>query len=66
MGTDEASLVERMGHSVIIVESDYDNIKLTTPEDLYFAEAIIKEAQTVWMNSVVVMIDGREEHAQNV
>jgi 2-C-methyl-D-erythritol 4-phosphate cytidylyltransferase len=43
LGTDEASLVERMGHSVIIVESDYDNIKLTTPEDLFFAEAILKK-----------------------
>ncbi len=27
----------------MIVESDYDNIKLTTPEDLYFAEAILKK-----------------------
>ncbi|CAM4216738.1 2-C-methyl-D-erythritol 4-phosphate cytidylyltransferase [Lederbergia lenta] len=40
-GTDEASLVERTGQSVKIVESDYDNIKLTTPEDIYFAEAIM-------------------------
>lgn len=41
LGTDEASLVERIGQSVKIVESDYENIKLTTPEDLYFAEAIL-------------------------
>ncbi|MFK4996605.1 2-C-methyl-D-erythritol 4-phosphate cytidylyltransferase [Bacillus sp. N9] len=41
LGTDEASLIERMGQRVTIVESDYDNIKLTTPEDIYFAEAII-------------------------
>ncbi|KRG14264.1 2-C-methyl-D-erythritol 4-phosphate cytidylyltransferase [Lederbergia galactosidilytica] len=41
LGTDDASLVERMGHSVQIVQSDYDNIKLTTPEDLFFAKAII-------------------------
>ena len=34
--------MERLGHDVIIVEGNYDNIKLTTPEDLYFAEAIIK------------------------
>jgi len=43
LGTDEASLVEKNGHPVKIVESDYDNIKLTTPEDLYFAEAILKK-----------------------
>ncbi|MBS4179698.1 2-C-methyl-D-erythritol 4-phosphate cytidylyltransferase [Lederbergia citrea] len=43
LGTDEASLVERTSHTVKIVESDYDNIKLTTPEDLYFAEAIMEK-----------------------
>ncbi|OMP67971.1 2-C-methyl-D-erythritol 4-phosphate cytidylyltransferase [Domibacillus epiphyticus] len=41
LGTDESSLVERTGYRVQIVESDYDNIKLTTPEDMYFARAII-------------------------
>lgn len=45
MGTDEASLVERAGFSVKIVQGDYDNIKLTTQEDLYFAEAILKKRQ---------------------
>lgn len=43
LGTDEASLVEKMGYPVTVVESDYDNIKLTTPEDLYFAEAIMEK-----------------------
>lgn len=42
-GTDDASLVERLPHKVVIIEGDYDNIKLTTPEDLYFAEAIMKK-----------------------
>jgi 2-C-methyl-D-erythritol 4-phosphate cytidylyltransferase len=42
-GTDDASLVERLSHKVVIIEGDYDNIKLTTPEDVYFAEAIIKK-----------------------
>ena len=41
LGTDDASLVERLGQDVIIVEGSYDNIKLTTPEDLFFADAII-------------------------
>jgi 2-C-methyl-D-erythritol 4-phosphate cytidylyltransferase len=43
LGTDDASLVERIGKEVVIVEGSYDNIKLTTPEDIYFAEAIIKK-----------------------
>lgn len=47
LGTDEASLVERSNHPVKIVESDYDNIKLTTPEDLYFAEAIMSKRKRI-------------------
>jgi 2-C-methyl-D-erythritol 4-phosphate cytidylyltransferase len=43
LGTDDASLVERLNYPVAVVEGDYDNIKLTTPEDLYFAEAILKK-----------------------
>lgn len=43
LGTDDASLVERLNKRVFIVESSYDNIKLTTPEDIYFAEAILKK-----------------------
>lgn len=33
-GTDDASLVERAGYKVEIVEGDYQNIKITTREDL--------------------------------
>ncbi|GAA0323092.1 2-C-methyl-D-erythritol 4-phosphate cytidylyltransferase [Bacillus carboniphilus] len=40
LGTDDTSLVERLGIPVAIIEGEYDNIKLTTQEDLYFAEAI--------------------------
>lgn len=40
-GTDDASLVERVGGSVHIIEGSYDNIKLTTPEDLAAAETIL-------------------------
>ncbi|MDF2854201.1 MAG: 2-C-methyl-D-erythritol 4-phosphate cytidylyltransferase [Neobacillus sp.] len=43
IGTDDSSLVERIGHPVAMVAGDYDNIKLTTPEDLYFAEAILNK-----------------------
>lgn len=48
LGTDDASLVERLGQDVIIVEGNYDNIKLTTPEDLFFAETIIRKQRSMW------------------
>lgn len=44
LGTDDASLVERLGQRVHIVIGDYRNIKITTPEDLILAEAFIKDA----------------------
>ena len=39
--TDDASLVERDGGHVEVVAGEKTNIKLTTPEDLIFAEAIL-------------------------
>lgn len=41
IGTDDASLVENMGYKVEIVKGNYNNIKITTQEDLLFAHAII-------------------------
>ena len=41
LGTDDASLVERIGEAVFVVESDYGNLKITTPEDLWMAEALL-------------------------
>jgi 2-C-methyl-D-erythritol 4-phosphate cytidylyltransferase len=41
LGTDDASLLERINEQVVIIEGNYDNIKITTQEDLYFAEAIL-------------------------
>ncbi|MCX5856393.1 MAG: 2-C-methyl-D-erythritol 4-phosphate cytidylyltransferase [Deltaproteobacteria bacterium] len=41
-GTDDASLVERMGFRVKMIEASYENIKITTPEDLLLAELLIK------------------------
>ncbi|MBU4485275.1 2-C-methyl-D-erythritol 4-phosphate cytidylyltransferase [bacterium] len=43
VGTDDASLVERLGYEVSIVPGNDNNIKITTPEDLLIAEAILKE-----------------------
>ena len=39
--TDDASLVERWGGRVAVVEGEKTNIKLTSPEDLVLAEAIL-------------------------
>jgi 2-C-methyl-D-erythritol 4-phosphate cytidylyltransferase len=41
-GTDDASLVERLGVPVSVIMGSYDNIKITTQEDLLFAEALLQ------------------------
>ena len=41
--TDESQLVEKNGTPVQVVESDYKNNKITTPEDLICAEAFVNE-----------------------
>jgi 2-C-methyl-D-erythritol 4-phosphate cytidylyltransferase len=50
--TDDASLVERDGGRVEVVAGEKTNIKLTSPEDLIFAEAILAAregaAHEVW------------------
>jgi len=40
--TDDASLIEKTKNKVAICPGSYFNIKITTPEDLVFAEAILK------------------------
>lgn len=40
--TDDAMLAEKLGAKVKIVPGSYKNIKITTPEDLVIAEAILK------------------------
>ncbi len=39
--TDDASLVERLGYPVGVVQGSYRNFKITTPEDLVMARAFI-------------------------
>jgi len=41
--TDDAMLVEQMGHKVKVFMGSYDNIKITTPEDLALAEVLVKK-----------------------
>jgi len=42
-GTDDAQLVERLGHPVEIVAGDPSNLKITWPADLAWAEACVRE-----------------------
>lgn len=42
-GTDEASLVERMGNEVYVIQGDPRNIKITTQDDLRVAEVLIED-----------------------
>lgn len=41
-GTDDAMLVERIGYKVKMVEGSYNNIKITTKEDLSVGSQILK------------------------
>lgn len=45
-GTDEASLVERSGHEVVVVMGSPRNIKITTPADLELAEFFMEQEKT--------------------
>ncbi len=42
LGTDESSLVERLGIKVSVVQGSHENIKITTPEDLALARFILE------------------------
>lgn len=65
--TDESQLVERCGHRVALVESSYENFKITTPEDLTMATAIIESraggargARTGFGYDIHRLVEGRE------
>jgi 2-C-methyl-D-erythritol 4-phosphate cytidylyltransferase len=45
--TDDAYLLEWMGHSVSVVEGSGENIKVTRPEDMIIGEAILASRQSV-------------------
>jgi 2-C-methyl-D-erythritol 4-phosphate cytidylyltransferase len=46
-GTDEASLVERLGHEVAVVMGSPRNLKITTPGDLELAEFYLAQAEKI-------------------
>jgi 2-C-methyl-D-erythritol 4-phosphate cytidylyltransferase len=41
--TDDSALIERMGGTVNIVMGSYENIKITTPEDMHIAEFLLRQ-----------------------
>lgn len=44
--TDDSALVEALGEEVKVIEGSYDNIKVTTAEDLKFAELLLSGGST--------------------
>lgn len=42
VGTDDSSIVEKAGYDVKMIMGNYDNIKITTPEDLIIAESLLR------------------------
>lgn len=45
--TDDAALLERLGHRVAIFPGAYTNVKITTQEDLLIAEALLAHGRDV-------------------
>ena len=43
--TDDASVMEATGATIHLVEGEYTNLKITTPEDLLVAESILEQAK---------------------
>ncbi len=44
--TDDAALLERLGHPVAVFPGSYTNLKITTREDLLIAEALLQGGKT--------------------
>lgn len=40
--TDDAGIMEKAGHQVVVIDGDYENIKITTEEDMTVAKAIFE------------------------
>lgn len=45
--TDDASVVEELGHRIVLVEGNRENIKLTTPSDIQYAEYLCQASLTI-------------------
>ncbi len=49
LGTDDSSLVERLGKSVHIIEDSYENFKITTKSDLKMAEYMLRGEDSAFL-----------------
>lgn len=58
--TDDCQLAESLGHRVYLVEGDYTNLKITTPEDIAIAEGILTER--IHGEEAAKMTSGRERN----
>ncbi|SHI14365.1 2-C-methyl-D-erythritol 4-phosphate cytidylyltransferase [Sporanaerobacter acetigenes] len=47
-GTDDSMLVERLGVPVKMIMGSYENIKITTPDDLIVAESMLKDKEIIF------------------
>lgn len=47
VGTDDSSLVEKRGYKIKMLMGSYDNIKITTPEDLIIGESLLKDLDNI-------------------
>ncbi|MEQ6376592.1 2-C-methyl-D-erythritol 4-phosphate cytidylyltransferase [Bacillaceae bacterium S4-13-56] len=52
LGTDDASLAEKYGYKVAIVEGEKSNIKLTSPDDLEMAEWILNKREKMGRSNI--------------
>ncbi len=60
--TDDAMLMEEMGMQVHLTEGDYENLKITTPEDLILAEHILKKRKAHAMENGLRIGHGYDVH----
>ena len=54
VGTDDSSLVEKIGQPIKMIMGSYDNIKITTPEDLIIADSFIKDREEILNRSGIL------------
>lgn len=47
--TDESSVVEASGHEIFLTEGEFENIKITRPQDLLFAQQVIESRSKVFL-----------------
>jgi 2-C-methyl-D-erythritol 4-phosphate cytidylyltransferase/2-C-methyl-D-erythritol 2,4-cyclodiphosphate synthase len=60
--TDDAMLIERLGHAVHIVEGEVDNLKITTRDDLAWAEWKFKERDLSMATGLMRVGQGYDVH----